>query len=114
MTKRIILDTDGLRVSRAGVDAGSATNVNLLIHTDMNPMMPIYSGQAVFAGNGNQTFTFPNNDSLTPVTVILRGDDGLLPHQNSTFYATTQAPFTSVKIHNVDGKARTVQFRVLR
>ena len=114
MTKRIVLDSNGLRVSRAGVDVDSATITDLLIHSDMNPMMPIYSGQAVFTGNGNQTFTFSNSNSVTPVTVILRGNDGLLPHQDSTFYATTQAPFTSVKIHNVDGKARTVQFRVLR
>lgn len=113
MVDRIIFNKDGIKVSKPGVDVNTAANVNLCMHPNMTPMIPIYNGAATFTGNGTQSFSFTNNRGDIPVTIILRANDGRMPNTSSTFYATTQSPFNTLRIHNIDGRARTIEFRVL-
>lgn len=113
MVDRIIFNKDGVKVSKPGFNAATTTNVNLCMHPNMEPMIPVYNGSATFTGNGTQTFSFTNTRGDIPVTIILRANDGRMPNTSSTFYATTQSPFNTLKIHNIDGMARTIQFRVL-
>jgi hypothetical protein len=113
MVQRIIFNTQGVRVSRKDHDAQTASDENLLLFSGMSPLIPVYSGEAVFTGNGTRTFSFSNTRPDDVITILLRGSDGRMPHPVSTFYATTRRPFTSLTIHNVDGRARTITFKAL-
>ncbi|MHC3941937.1 hypothetical protein ACI0FR_03273 [Paenochrobactrum sp. BZR 201-1] len=112
MVDRIIFDASGVRVSKPGFDANTASPQNMAMFSGMTPCIPITSNSVSFTGNGTKTFTFTSpNQNIVP-TVLVRSPQGILPSFR-TYYAEMNAPFNSVTIRNVDGKARTVEFKVL-
>lgn len=109
---RIIFNTDGVRISKNGHDANSAPPVHMAMFANMTPCVPLISESATFTGNGVQTFSFNSPDPSISPTVILRSTQGVMP-SDRTYYATLYPPYNAVTIRNVDGKARTVDFKVL-
>lgn len=112
MVDRIIFSSNGVRVSKPGFNANTAADVNMAMYSDMNPCIPLYSNSVTFAGNGTQIFSFSTPDASLPPTVLLRSPQGTQPSKR-TFFARVKNPYNKVTIHNVDGKARTVDFKVL-
>lgn len=111
MVQRIIFSTDGVKVSRPGYDAGTAANRYLSMHPGMEPMRPVYSNSATFSGVGSQDFTISNPENVIPF-VFLKASTNKGPTR-ITYCAEMWAPYTTVRIRNIDGVARTVQFTVL-
>lgn len=126
MVDRIVFDRpNGLRVSKPGYDAKTASVENLVLYSGMDPCIPILQSQATFSGSGTQSFSFvnPRPDSLP--FVLLYSSDGTpayprwgdyiygLSTTRGTYFAQLFSPFTTVQIVNDQNVARTVYFTVL-
>lgn len=111
MTQRIIFSSSGVKVSKPGVDASTATNRYLSMHPGMDPMRPIYTNTVTFSGVGQQDFSIPNPTEVIPF-VMLRDDSGFAPSR-SGFCAELWYPYNVVRIRNVSGRPRTIIFTVL-
>lgn len=68
MTNRVILDTDGLRVSRAGVNVIGAANVDLLFNSDWAHLRRF--GQGAFAVPANSTKTYSMGKTFTALPIV--------------------------------------------
>lgn len=111
MTQRIILNPSGLRVSKPGFDASVASDVNMGLYPNMDPMRPLLMSSATFSGGGSQDFSVPNPTAAIPY-VVLRATD-YVPANRGTYCAEMWEPYNIVRIRNISGVARTIYFTVL-
>lgn len=114
MTDRILFSSDGVKVSRAGVDVKTASPDNLMMYPGMSSMTQIAGGTATIAGGSRITVNFSNPQQRIPY-VILGASDGS-PPDRETYCAETSSPYNYVYIRNdVQGgaPARTITYGIL-
>lgn len=115
MKDRIVISPSGIRVSKPGYDANTASDENMALYSGMDAMRPTLSGSAVFTGGGSQDFTLPVPLNDLPF-VVLRGSDDRSANRRS--YCAElwleNGAYRRVRIRNIDGRGRTVTFFVLR
>lgn len=111
MANRILYNTSGIKVSKPGYDVNTATEENLAMFPGMEPVRPLTSGTASFAGSGSQDFAVSNPTGAVPY-VVMRSTDNRIPGR-STYGAEMWAPYTTVRIRNFDGASRTITWFVL-
>lgn len=114
MSRRAVFSTDGVRVSRAGYDALTASADNLGMYPGMSTMTVAVQDTVTIAGGSRQTYTFSNPTGRMPYVILssTAGD----PPDRDTFCAETFPPFTTVYIRNdvqAGAPTRTIRFAVL-
>lgn len=114
MTRRAVFSIDGVRVSRAGYDAMTASVDNLGMYPGMSTMTMAVQGTVTLAGGSRQTYTFSNPTGRMPYVILssTAGD----PPDRQTFCAETFPPFNTVYIRNdvqTGAPTRTIRFAVL-
>lgn len=126
MVDRIIFDkANGLRVSKAGYDAKTASPENMVLYSGMEPCIPVLQSQATFTGSGTQTFSFTNPRPNNLPFALLYSSDNVQAKSRfgdyisgfstirGTYFAQFFSPFNQVQIVNDQNVARTVYFTVL-
>ncbi|MBA8822330.1 hypothetical protein BRY73_02775 [Ochrobactrum sp. P6BS-III] len=111
MPQRIKITTSGIYVSKPGFDVDTASQENLSMYPGMEPMRPLGNGTATFTGSGSQDFAISNPTGAIPY-VVMRSSESTYPGR-ITFGAEMWEPYTTVRIRNFDGVARTITWYVL-
>lgn len=114
MSRRAVFSIDGVRVSRAGYDAMTASVDNLGMYPGMSTMTMAVQGTVTLAGGTRQRYTFSNPTGRLPYVILssTAGD----PPDRDTFCAMSEPPFNWVDIRNdvqTGAPTRTIRFAVL-
>lgn len=70
MANRVLLNSSGLKVSRAGVNVLTASNLQLLFDSNWSQITPFIRSQWSIPGNSNQFFAFGRSFVNLPMVVI--------------------------------------------
>lgn len=111
MVDRIKFSKDGVYVSKPGVDVNTASNEYLSMFPTMRCMFPTYRGTVTLSSGGSSDFSFTNASAKLPY-VLLSATNGDVPSRN-TYCAEVNPPYNYVRIRNISGVTRTINFSVL-
>ncbi|WOC15428.1 hypothetical protein [Pseudochrobactrum sp. MP213Fo] len=107
---RIKYTVSGLYVSKSGKSTDSGNILDFVFHPEQQSMQVIASDFRSFTDSSHATIAIPNPAGNVPY-VNMKASDGTGAHYE-TYCAILEYPFTTLRIANRDGKARTVWFTV--